>query len=134
MRHSRFVVLVGLVVSSAALAQTEIQAPTACALREPEAPRPGGLGTVIGLQDPVVTRANIHMRETQRGGAIDPRYLNDLRVAVRQDNGIVDYFDVPPGMTAHVGDRVKLQGSYRSAASACSYIPHMAIPNDAPIA
>jgi len=133
-RHSRFVVLVGLVVSSAALAQTEIQAPTACALREPEAPRPRGFGTVVGLQDPAVARANIPAREAQRGGAIDPRYLNDLRVTVRQDNGIVDNFDVPEGMTARVGDRVRLQGSYRSAASTCSYIPHMAIPNDAPAA
>ena len=81
-----------------------------------------------------MARANIPNREAQRGGAIDPRYLNDLRAAVRQDNGIVDNFDLPPGMTAHVGDRVKLQGSYRSTASACSYIPHMAIPDDAPAA
>ena len=132
MRHSRFVVLVGLVVSSAALAQTEIQAPTACALREPEAPRPGGLGTVIGFQDPAVARAYIPKREALRGGAIDPRYLNDLRVTVRQDNGIVDNFDVPPGMTVHAGGRVRLQGSYLSTAFTCSYIPHMAIPNDAP--
>jgi hypothetical protein len=134
LRHSLFVVLIVLAVSSPALAQTEIQAPTACALREPRAPHPRGLGIIIGLQDPAVARANLPYREAQRGGPIDPRYLNDLRAAVRQDNGIVDNFDVPPGMTAHVGDRVKLQGSYRSAASACSYIPHMAIPDDAPAA
>jgi hypothetical protein len=133
-RHSSLAVLVGLIVSPAALAQAEIQAPTACALREPEGPRPRGLGTVIGLQDPAVALANIRFREAQRGGAIDPRYLNDLRAAVRQDNGIVDNFDIPPGMTVHVGDRVRLEGSYRSAAAACSYIPHMAIPNDAPVA
>ena len=134
MHHARFVVLAGFIVSSAALAQTDLQAPAACALREPEAPRARGLGTVIGLQDPAMARANIAYREAQRGGAIDPRYLNDLRAVVRQDDGIVDNFDVPPGMTAHVGDRVKLQGSYRSAAAACSYIPHMAIPDDAPAA
>jgi hypothetical protein len=136
MRHSLSAVLIGLIVSPAALAQTETQAPPAavCALREPEGPRPRGLGTVIGLQDPAAARANIPAREAQRGGAIDPRYLNDLRAVVKQDNGIVDIFDVPSGMTVHAGDRVKLQGSYRSTAFTCSYIPHMAIPNDAPAA
>ena len=133
MRHVPFVVLAGLIVSSAALAQSETPVPVLCALQEPDRPHPEGLGTVIGLQDPAVTRATIRTREAQRGGAIDPHYLSDLRVAVRQDDGIVDNFDVPPGMTAHVGDRVRLQGSYRSDALACSYIPHMAIPSDAPI-
>jgi hypothetical protein len=103
-------------------------------LREPEAPRPSGLGTVIGLQDPAVARANIAAREAQRGGAIDPRYLDDLRAEVKQDNGIIDTFDVPSGMTVHAGDRVRLQGSYRSTAFTCSYIPHMAISNDMPVA
>jgi len=128
------ITLSALVLGDPALAQTEIQAPAACALREPDAPRPRGLGTVIGLQDPAVARANILYREAQRGGAIDPRYLNDLRAAVQQDNGVVDNFDVPPGMTVHAGDRVRLQGSYRSSASTCSYIPHMAIPNGGPAA
>ena len=134
MRHSLFVVLIGLIVSPAALAQTETQAAATCALREPGGPRPRGLGTVIGIQDAAVARAHIPAREAQRGGAIDPRYLNDLRAVVKQDNGIIDTFDVPSGMAVHAGDRVKLQGSYRSAAFTCSYIPHMAIPNDAPAA
>lgn len=81
-----------------------------------------------------MARANIPAREAQRRGAIDPRYRNDLRVTVREDNGVVDSFDVPAGITAHVGDRVKLQGSYRSTAFTCSYVPHMAIPDDAPAA
>jgi hypothetical protein len=132
MRHSLFVILIGLIISSVALAQTEPQVPAKCALQEPDGPRPGGLGTIIGIQDAALARANIPKREAQRGGAIDPRYLNDVRAAVRQDNGIVDNFDVPPGMTAHVGDHVRLLGSYRSTISACSYIPHMAIPNDGP--
>ena len=132
MRHSLFVVLIGLFVSPAALAQSETQA--ACALREPDGPRPRGLGTIIGIQDAAVARANIPRREARRGGAIDPHYLGDLRAVVRQDNGIVDVFDVPAGMTVHVGDRVRLQGSYRSTAFACSYIPHQAVPNDAPAA
>jgi hypothetical protein len=131
-RHAALAVLAGLIVSSPAPARTETQAPAACALREPASPRPNGLGTVIGLQDPSVSRAGMAAREAQRGGAIDRRYRSDLRVAVRQDDGVVDNFDVPPGMTIHVGDRVRLQGSYRSATSACSYIPHMAIPEDAP--
>jgi hypothetical protein len=136
MRHSLSVVLIGLIVSPAALAQTETQAPSAaaCALRQPEAPRPRGLGTVMGIQDAAVARANIPAREAQRGGAIDRRYLNDLRAVVKQDNGIIDIFDVPSGMTVQAGDRVRLQGSYRSTAFTCSYIPHMAIPNDAPAA
>ena len=116
---------------SAALAQTENQTTPACAFREPDSPHQAGFGTIIGFQDPTVARANIPYRETQRGGRIDPHYLNDLRAAVRQDNGIVDRFDIPPGMTAHVGEHVRLQGSYRSTASPCSYVPHMAIPDDA---
>jgi hypothetical protein len=132
MRHSLSVVLISLIVSPAALAQTET--PPACALQEPDGPRPRGLGTILGIQDAAVARAHIAAREAQRGGAIDPRYLNDLRAVVKQDNGIIDTFDVPSGMTVHVGDRVRLQGSYRSTASVCSYIPHMAIPNDAPAA
>jgi hypothetical protein len=134
MRRPLFFVLIGLIISSAAVAQTEMPAPTVCALREPEAPHPRGHGTVLGIQDAAVARANIPRREAQRGGAIDPRYLNDLRAVVKQDNGIIDTFDVPSGTAVHVGDRVRLQGSYRSTSYTCSYIPHMAIPNDAPAA
>jgi hypothetical protein len=134
MRHSLLIVLIGQFVSPAALAQTDTQPLPACALREPDGPRPRGLGTIVGIQDAAVARAHVPLREAQRGGAIDPRYLNDLRAVVQQDNGIVDVFDVSAGMTVHVGDRVKLQGSYRSTASTCSYIPHMIVPNDVPIA
>lgn len=134
MHHSLFLVLMGLIVSPAAPAQTEPQAAPKCGLREPQAPRPVGSGTVLGFQDPAAARANIPGREAQRGGPIDPRYLNDLRVLVKQDDGILDKFDIPPGMTVHAGDRVRLQGSYRSAVSACAYIPHMAVPDDAPAA
>jgi hypothetical protein len=130
MRHSLFAILIGLVVSPAVLAQPE----AACALREPEAPRPRGLGTVIRLQDPAMARAQIPAREAQRGGAIDQHYRDDLRAVVKQDNGIIDTFDIPAGTTVHAGERVKLQGSYRSTAFPCSYIPHMAIPDDAPAA
>ncbi len=133
-RRAWFIGLAGMVFSSAALAQAEIPAPTVCALREPEAPRPRGHGIVIGLQDPAVASANIPGREARRGGAIDLRYRNDLRAVVKQDNGIIDTFDVPSGATVHVGNRVRLQGSYRSTSYTCSYIPQMAIPNDAPAA
>lgn len=132
MRHSCLVILIGLLVAPAALAQSE--APATCALREPQAPRPRGHGTIIGIQDTAVARADIAAREARRGGAIDPRYLDDLRAVVRQDNGFVDIFDVPAGMTVHVGDRVRLQSSYRSPASACSYIPILIVPDDAPAA
>ena len=134
MRHSLFVALIGLVVSPAARAQTGTQAPAACALREPDAPRLRGLGTILGFQAAAAARANIPRREAQRGGAIDQRYLDNLRAVVRQDNGIIDTFDVFLGMAVHVGDRVKLQGSYRSTAFTCSYIPQMVIPNDVPAA
>jgi hypothetical protein len=80
-----------------------------------------------------MARAAIPFREAQRGGASDPRYLNDLRARVRQDDGIADTFDVLPGMTIHVGDRIKLQGSYRSTAAACSYIPQMIVPSEVPV-
>jgi hypothetical protein len=134
MRHSFFVVLIGLAVPPAALAQTETQTPGACALREPDGPHFSGRGTIIGIQDAAVARAGIALREARRGGAIDPHYLNDLRVVVQQDGGIVDVFDVPTGMKVHVGDRVRLQGSYRSTAFTCSYIPHQIVPNGVPTA
>ena len=134
MRHSISIVLVGVMLSPVALAQTETRAPSACALREPDSPRPRGLGTVVGIQDAAVARADILVREARRGGAIDPRYLDDPRAVVRQDNGMVDIFDVPAGMTVRAGDRVRLQGSYRSTAFSCSYIPILAVPNDTPVA
>jgi hypothetical protein len=127
-----FGILSGLIVSSAALAQSD--APAGCALREPAAPHARGLGTVLEIQNAAVARADIPRRELVRGGALDPRYLNDQRAVVRQDNGAVDTYDVPVGMTVHVGDRVKLQGSYRSDNSKCSYVPILAIPDDAPAA
>lgn len=120
------VLLTSLPLSSAALAATP------CALHEPDAPRPGGVGTVLRIQDPAMARATIPTRQAQRGGAIDPRHLDDVRVVVRQDDGIFDTYNVPAGMPVHIGDRVKLQGSYRSTAFTCSYIPHMAIPDEAP--
>jgi hypothetical protein len=132
-----FHAVLGAVIYStmpAALAQSETQMSAACALREPDEPRSRGLGTVVAIQDPAVARADIAPREARRGGAIDPRYLGDLRAVVRQDNGIVDIFDVPAGMTVHAGDRVKLQDSYRSKASACSYIPILIVPKDVPVA
>ena len=132
MRHGIFVVVIGLVASP--VAQAETPTPPSCALHQPQAPRPHGLGTIIALQDPAASQAGIAAREAQQGGAIDSRYRGDLRVTVRQDNGTTDRFDIPQGMTAHIGDRVKLLGSYRSTGSACSYIPHMAIPDDAPVA
>ena len=118
---------------SAASAQTETKA-SACALREPDAPRARGFGTVVGIQDPAAARAAIPRREAQRGGAIDRRYLGDPRALVRQDNGVLDIFDVPAGVTVHTGERVKLQDNYRSKASACSYIPILILPKDVPIA
>ena len=134
MQYSCLVALMGLAAASGALAQTEPQAATSCGLREPEGPRPRGTGIVLRIQDAVIARADIPGREARRGGSIDSRYHDDLRVTVRQEDGRVDTFDVPPGLTAHVGDHVRLQGSYRSKTSACSYIPQMAIPNDSPTA
>jgi hypothetical protein len=130
MRHVLFVALMGLIVSPAAQADEM----STCALHERDAPRPRGYGTVLAIQDPAMARANIVFRQLQRGGSIDQRYLDDVRAVVRQDNGIIDRFDVLKGMTVRVGDRVKLQGSYRSTAFACSYIPQMVVPNDAPSA
>ena len=130
MRHSIAVVLLGMMLAPAAVAQTK--APPACALHEPDAPHLRGHGIILGFEDPAVSRAGIPGREAQRGGAIDPGYRNDVRVVVRQDDGFIDKFDVPAGVTIHVGDHVRLQGSYRSAASDCSYVPHLIFPEDAP--
>ena len=120
MRHSPFVILLGLIASPAALAQTAT--PAACALRQPDAPQSMGLGTIMGFQTPAVARADIPRREARLGGAIDRRYLNDLRAVVHQDDGRVQAFDVPEGMTVKVGDCVTLQNSYRSTAFPCSYL------------
>jgi hypothetical protein len=130
-RHSPIVILIGLAISPAALAQTQPGA-QACALHEPPAPRDQEHGTVVGIENAARARAGIAQREAVRGGAIDPHYLDDLRVMVREDSGLIDTFDVPAGTTVHVGGRVRLQGSYRSDAAACAYVPHMAIPDDMP--
>lgn len=113
-------------------AQAPVSAPTACALRQPTAPLPMGVGTIIGIQDPAVARADIPMREARLGGAINPRYLNDLRAVVRQDDGRVQAFDVPQGITVHVGDRVTLQNSYRDTSLSCSYIPILITADSGP--
>jgi hypothetical protein len=130
MRHASFVVLIGLIVSPAALAQTEIAA--RCALQQPAAPRLMGLGTIMRFQSPAVARADIPRRQARLGGAIDHRYLNDLRAVVRQDDGRVQTFDVPNRMRAPVGERVTLHGSYRSKTFPCSYVPIM-IGADLPV-
>jgi hypothetical protein len=92
-----------------------------------------GLGTIIGFQTPAFARVDIPRREARLGGAVDPRYLNDPRAVVQQDNGRVQAFDVPQGTTVQVGSRVTLHGSYRSTASACSYIPILIAADDVPV-
>ena len=130
MRHSLFVVLIGVIVWSAATAQVETQAPgaRACALRQPTMPRQMGFGIVIRFQTPDAARADIPNREARLGGSIDPRYLNDQRAVVRQDNGKVQIFDVPQGLMVRVGERVRVIGSYRSKDFPCSYIPILITP------
>jgi hypothetical protein len=82
-----------------------------------------GHGTVIGFQSADDARADIPHREARLRGRIDPRYLGDVRARVRQDNGRVQVFDVPQGITVELGERVTLHGSYRSPNYPCSYIP-----------
>ena len=107
----------------AALADEVAPPAAACHLRQPAASRLMGLGTVIGFQTPAAARADIPRREFRLGGVIDPRYLDDPRVVVRQDDGRIQAFDVPQGTTVKMGDRVMLHGSYRSPSSPCSYVP-----------
>ena len=130
MRYSLYIVLIGLGVWSTATAQIEAQVPStrACALRQPATPRQMGFGKVIRFQTPDAARADIPNREARLGGAIDPRYVDDQRAVVRQDNGKVQVFDVPQGMTVRVGERVRVIGSYRSKAFPCSYIPILITP------
>jgi hypothetical protein len=104
----------------------------ACALRQPTGPFPMGLGTIIGFETQAQSLADIPRREARLGGAIDPAYVNDLRAMVRQDDGRVQGFDVPQGMTAQVGDRVTLQDSYRNQSLPCSYIPILIVADSGP--
>jgi hypothetical protein len=102
-------------------------------LHQPAVSRPRGLGTILGFQTSASARADIPRREVRLWGAIDPRYLDDLRAVVRQDDGWVKAFDVPQGLTVKAGERVMLHGNYRSTASPCSYIPAL-IGADVPAA
>jgi hypothetical protein len=113
-------------------AQTPMSGAPACALHQPASPLPMGLGTIIALQDPVLSLADIPRREARLGGSIDPDYVHDLRAVVRQDDGRIQAFDVPRGMTVQVGDRITLQDSYRSTALPCSYIPILITANLGP--
>ena len=125
MRHLLVALVIG-VVASPVLADDVAPPPApACHLKQPATSRLMGLGTVIGVQSPAVARADIPRREARLGGVIDPRYLDDPRVVVRQDDGRVQAFDVPQGLEVKVGNRVLLHGSYRSASAPCAYIPIM---------
>ena len=70
-----------------------------------------------------------------RRRGVDPRYLDDVRAVVRQDDGRIQDFDVPQGLTMKVGDRVaSCMISYRSNNAPCSYIPILITEDDVPIA
>lgn len=131
MRYSLFVVLISL-AASPAIAQTETRPPQACALHEPAASRLRGLGTILRFEPYSYAHADIPRREARMGGAIDPHYIDDLRAFVRQDNGWVQYFDVPDGLHVKVGDRVMLHGSYVSTSAPCTCIPAL-IGQDFPV-
>jgi hypothetical protein len=70
-------------------------------------------------------RAEIPLRQAQQGGAIDPQYIDDQRVLVRQSGGRMRPFDLAAGVSVHLGDHVALQNSYRSKALTCAYVPVM---------
>lgn len=106
----------------------------ACGLRQPAGPYPMGLGTIIGFETPAQSLADIPRREARLGGTIDPAYVHDLRAMVRQDDGRVQGFDVLPGMTVNMGDRVTLQDSYRNQSRPCSYIPILITADSGPTA
>ena len=122
MRPVLFALAAAVMLGRTALAD-DATTPAACAMKQPAASRLMGLGTVIGFQSPATARADIPRREARLGGAIDPRYRDDPRVVVRQDDGRVQAFDVPQGTRVNVGNRVLLHGSYRSPSSPCSYVP-----------
>jgi hypothetical protein len=123
MRHVFLGLVIGVMGSPVLADDVAPPASAACHLKQPEKSRLMGLGTVIGVQSPAVARADIPRREARLGGAIDPRYLDDPRVVVRQDDGRVQAFDVPQGLTVKVGSRVMLHGSYRSTVAPCAYVP-----------
>ena len=129
MRRVLFALVIGVMVSPAAFAD---DAPPPCTLKQPATPRLLGQGTVIGIQSPALAQADIARREARLHGAIDPRYRDDPRVIVRQQDGRIQVFDLPHGVTVKTGDHVMLHGSYRSPAAACAYIPIM-ITTDMPV-
>jgi hypothetical protein len=97
----------------------------ACALRAPPVPTAMGGGTVESFIDPARAQALIVRTQAQAGGKIDPDYVDNLRVAVRMDDGQRATVLVPKAMDVRVGDRVAVEGSYRNAKLPCNYIPNL---------
>jgi hypothetical protein len=97
----------------------------ACALQASPAPIALGGGTVESFIDHDTAQALIGRTQAQAGGRIDPDYVDNLRVAVRMDDGSRATVIVPKAMAVRIGDRVAVQGSYRSAQLPCNYIPNL---------
>ena len=97
----------------------------ACALQSSPAPAALGAGAVESFIDRATAQALIERTQSQAGGKIDPDYVDNLRVAVRMDDGGRATVLVPKTMVVRIGDRVAVQSAYRSAQLPCNYIPNL---------
>ena len=102
-----------------------VSAVQACALQTSPAPVALGAGAVESFIDRATAQALIERTQAQAGGKIDPDYVDNLRVAVRMDDGSRATVLVPKAMAVRVGDRVTVESSYRNAQLPCNYIPNL---------
>jgi hypothetical protein len=96
-----------------------------CNMLVPSVPGALGSGTVMAILTPDMSRANIDNAQAAAHGSIDPAYTNRVAVGVRLDSGLNQVGRLPPGLVAHVGDRVAMQTWYKNTALPCNYIPNM---------
>jgi hypothetical protein len=110
---------------SAAIGEASAGQTQACALQVSPAPLALGGGVVESFIDHATAQAMIGRTQTQAGGKIDPDYVDNLRVAVRMDDGSRATVLIPKAMAVRIGDRVAVQSSYRSAKLPCNYVPNL---------
>jgi hypothetical protein len=96
-----------------------------CNMLVPSVPGALGLGTVMVILTPDMSRANIDGAQASAHGSIDPAYTNRVAVGVRLDSGLSQVGRLPPGLVAHVGDRVSMQTWYKNTALPCNYVPNL---------
>jgi hypothetical protein len=110
---------------AAATAAQPVDEAKACRIAQPGAPEHFGTGVVVGFENHDISLARIQVTQQQVGGAIDPAYIDNQRVALRMPNGRVVVFLQPRNLQVHIGDRVTVQSSYRNVNLPCNYVPQL---------